>query len=114
MRNCDKFKTAEERANAFDCYCEETKCKNQCDDALSCRECQFAWLDRKAEEEKPLPCPLCGGTYFNIKIVGQYSPRFRVDCGCGYCGGWKESESDAIAAHNRVAKAVMDAKREVE
>lgn len=105
LKNFEKFKTAEERANAFDLHCEETKCKNKCDDALSCRECQFAWLDLEAGEEKPLPCPFCGEECTATVMQNEW----RVSCivsGC-YRSSFFGTEADAIAAHNRVAKAVI-------
>lgn len=114
MRNFEKFKTAEERAKAFEKFCNvHDKCdcsgcplseiKPDCGQSRG----QFAWLDLEAEEEeKPLPCPFCGGEVKFKHMVGGYS----YVCECGYCATFSEFKSEAIAAHNRVARAVMKEK----
>ena len=112
MTNAEKYKTAEERVEAFRKFCDATKLKKQCEDALSCTECQFAWLDMEAEEERPLPCPFCGG---GADVISTSDINL-VSCaeGCGYYSQRCESAESAIAAHNRVARAVMDAKESEE
>ena len=104
MLNSEKYKTAEERAKAFQVYCAVPKLKKH----LSCIECQFAWLDLEAEEEKPLPCPICGCAV-DIRKIGDYHTRSQVQCTCGYRCAWCDSGDEAIAQHNRVARAVMEA-----
>lgn len=121
MRNFEKYKTAEERDAAFGRFCIDKECKN-CElvNSKGSINCSFAWLDLEAEEEKPLPCPFCGSEceLHEIWDKGEcksagYDVRctmceYRSPMACKYDG------SDAIAAHNRVAKAVMDAEKEVE
>lgn len=65
MLNQEKYKTPEERINAFnewcfnrDCKSCELKSRNNFDSGAICR---FYWLALEAEEEKPEPCPFCGG-----------------------------------------------------
>lgn len=114
MTNAEKYKTAEERVEAFGKFCAATKLKKQCEDALSCTECQFAWLDMEAEEEKPLPCPSCGNKSVFI-VHDKSSPMpWSVKCSCGYSSERTPDKELTIATHNRVARAVMDAgKKEV-
>lgn len=61
--------------------------------------------------EKPLPCPFCGGDTFTVEydFFGYWGVKCSAD-GCWYHSHLCKSESEAIAAHNRVAKAVMGAK----
>lgn len=76
------------------------------------------WLDLKAEEDEPLPCPFCGGevvigetSYKGQKRLHQaWCKNFKQ---CDYNGAKKSTALEAIAAHNRVAKAVMESKKEV-
>lgn len=111
MTNAEKYKTAEERARAFEFTCFKTRQMNQCEDALSCTECKFAWLDLEAEDEKQLPCPFCGGTDLVIRDVGGYE----LECqGCGFHTPSYMVLEQLISEYQRVARAVMDAgKKEV-
>jgi len=106
-KNSEVYKTAQERAEAFERFCyscfncpipEELKDKDY--------KCAFAWLDLECYEEKPLPCPFCGGK-INIYHCGDNGKKsFGLACFCGYRIRAK-SESDIankIADHNRVAK----------
>lgn len=110
MKNFDKFKTLKERHDAFFKYCDGRACM-ECpvkklikNDAIDC--CMAFWLNLEAVED-PLPCPFCGGEVKFEQMLGGDSVR----CKCGYCAIFSESESEAIAAHNLVAKAVMAAKK---
>lgn len=119
MKNSEKFQTAEERGQAFDEYCNSRIC-NDCpawdrDDSGNCR---FAWLDLDAEEEeKPLPCPFCG---FNTVVTSHDTVRhandYCIECtNCNYRSEEKYQRDSAIADHNRVARAVIEAaKKEAE
>lgn len=63
MTNEEKFKTPEERYEAFGRFCRENNCNKGCNNCpvSSMRGgCRFAWLALEAEEEL-LPCPFCGG-----------------------------------------------------
>ena len=113
MLNQDKYKTAEERNDAFnewcfnrDCESCELKAHNGFDEGDGCR---FYWLTLEAEEEKPEPCFFCGNKYLAITKDGNN--RWSVSCtACLYESRHHADRDTAIAAHNRVARAVMAAK----
>lgn len=102
MTNFEKYKTADDRAAAFAKWCLKTKYDHECEDAMSCNECQFAWLDLEAEE-KPLPCPFCGGEV----IVSDRQVYCADETNCNYGSGRRKSRDEAISAHNRVARAAL-------
>lgn len=108
MKNEQKYNTAEERNYAFAKYCgsrlcQECKLHDKRNNELTCA---FNWLSLEAEDEKPEPCPFCGGITTNVKCGGVY----RVECvRCGYKSANRNDPSAAIAAHNRVARAVRAA-----
>ena len=113
MNNEQKYKTADERNDAFNEWCFNRDCKtcklkaHNFDGGDGCR---FYWLALEAEEEKPEPCPFCGGECRTV--VNQYEDHV-VGCdNCCYCSREFNSDSEAIAAHNRVARAVMATKEE--
>ena len=102
MTNEQKYKTPEERVKAF----------------LSQREVpsiatvvanEFAhWLALEAEE-KPKPCPFCGGM---TEVITDEQGYYGVSCiHCGYTSERYEQSIYAIAAHNRVARAVEAVKK---
>lgn len=62
--------------------------------------------DKFKEEEKPLPCPFCGRDV----EVHLDAPEEWVSCQCGYSS---KMGNCAIANHNRVARAVIEAKKEI-
>lgn len=113
MKNFEKYKTAKDRAIAFDTWC---KCitSGTCEGCelkdihAECKNglvCPLAWLDLEVEEEKPMPCPFCGGDCF---VVHDAEAAF-VRCGndaCLYSGALAITIDEAIAAHNRLFKAV--------
>ena len=101
MTNEQKFTNAEERNAAYRAYIT---------DFTRPIIGQFEWLDLEAEEEKPEPCPFCGGECRTV--VNQYEDRVAGCDNCCYCSREFNSDSEAIAAHNRVARAVMDEKEE--
>lgn len=105
MTNGEKFKTAKERADAFAKFC-WNQLENSCGEC-PCRatgeSCRFSWLELPAPED-PLPCPFCGG-----KVESRPRGSFLV-CSCGYRSESHPSREETIAAHNRVARAVMAAK----
>lgn len=114
MKNFEKFKTAEKRLKAFEEWCKNNRtqisgpiCKI---DMENCFLCQFAWLDLEAEEEKILPCPYCGK---ECRTVKNRCEAFVVACDmCCYTSQDFEREYEAIAKHNRVARAVMESDKE--
>ena len=104
MNNEQKYKTAEERVRAF-------LTQREVSSIATVIANEFAhWLALEAEEEKPEPCPFCGGECRTV--VNQYEDHV-VGCdNCCYCSREFNSDSEAIAAHNRVARAVMATKEE--
>ena len=122
MLNQDKYKTAEERNHAFSDWCFNRDCKScnlkahNIDGDSECRfywdsECRFYWLALEAEEEKPEPCPFCGNRYLAITKDGNN--LWSVSCtACLYESRHHADRDTSIAAHNRVARAVMAAKED--
>ena len=117
MLNQDKYNTADERNDAFNEWCFNRDCKtcklkaHNFDGGDGCR---FYWLDLEAEEEKPEPCPFCGGeTHINLGHLKAGVVHYWIDCispECMYRSAHYTDKDTAIAAHNRVARAVMAAK----
>lgn len=106
MKNCEKYKTPEERVEA---YVSSTVLQSGSRNLLN----DFAnWLDSEAYEEQPLPCPYCGGNM--LKSDPSRDGKIRLYCqniSCGYRAALGLPD-EAIAKHNRVAHAVMEANGE--
>lgn len=110
MKNFEKYKTTKEREHAYVEYCRKHSNCGSCalcplnDKNEKAYVCSFFWLDLEAEEEKPMNCPFCGcrcerfGVRDSIQIV--------CDDPCGYRTKYYDSYEEAVAAHNRVCKAV--------
>ena len=64
-------------------------------------------------ESKPEPCPFCGGECLTLNAVGR---MWRVCCErditCLYSSGTFATKAEAIAAHNRVCRAVETAAKQ--
>lgn len=113
MKNGEKYAEVKERVARFGRFCDANDCET-CrlgGDDCGLQACGIRWLDLEAEVEKPLPCPFCGGEVF-VGSAATYTDgdrrvqmKCRDDDNCGYCGPMRLSEEDAVAAHNRVAKA---------
>jgi len=113
MTNEEKYKTPEDRLAAFREYCDRHREKfNGCTigncplRTTSTRACQFFWLALEAEEDKPLPCPFCGGEAEVVEASRLVMPRGTfVQCkNCwAFVAGFK-TKTDAIAAWNRRMK----------
>ena len=106
MTNEQKYKTAEERFNAFHKKC--GSCGVTICDRIKVINCLNNWLALEAEE-KPEPCPFCNGETEIVSCNGGIQVR------CTHCGytseGYREGkENEAISVHNRVARAVRTAK----
>ena len=100
MTNEQKFTNADERNAAYRAYIT---------DFTRPIIGQFEWLALEAEEEKPEPCFFCGNKYLAITKDGNN--RWSVSCtACLYESRHHADRDTAIAAHNRVARAVMAAK----
>lgn len=99
MTNEQKYKTAEERKVAYKAYIE---------DFTQPIIGQFEWLALEAEyEKKPKPCPFCGGKHLFVNINGNNF--WYVSCkSCLYKSLHNSSKDKAIAAHNRVCRAVEE------
>lgn len=107
MKNEQKYNTAEERVKAFEDWCIDIRVGGECH---ACKLSKIAshwvcfahWLSLEAENEKPEPCPFCGGmcVAYDKVVVCQ-------NVKCDYRSGSYDNRYAAIAAHNRVARAVM-------
>lgn len=102
LTNEQKYKTAEERKVAYKAYIE---------DFTQPIIGQFEWLALEAEyEKKPKPCPFCGDECY---VDDGATPR--VVCinkdSCCYQGAIARNKAEAIAAHNRVCRAVEAVKK---
>ena len=109
MTNEEKYKTAEERVKAFSMFCEnQGKCAS-CPAFGRIGNCHFNWIALEAEEEKPMPCPFCGG-----EMVGRFNSFgpsiWSGQCACGYKTKDFLTNVEVIAAHNCVCRAVKAAK----
>lgn len=102
MKNFEKYKTTRERMIAFDEFRKTHK------EWFNAPSCAFKWLDLEAEE-KPMPCPFCNNEY--VEVGKAVNGMRDVKCICGYRSQAKDSESEVIAAHNRVCKAVAAYKK---
>ncbi len=121
MTNGQKYKTAEERVKAFGEFCKNEFC-DQCNH-LDCKlhkqgseilRCYDWWLALEFEDEIE-PCPFCGEKCELHEIWDNEMNRSAgFDVRCTMCR-YRSPEasqydgSDAIAAHNRVARAVRAA-----
>lgn len=114
MTNAEKYKTAKERLKALDKWCDSGVRQGSYGKCLAsgCIACALKWLELEAEEEKPLPCPFCGG---EVDVISTSEINI-VSCakGCGYYSKSSESKESAIAAHNRIARAVRSAEKRKE
>ena len=117
LTNEQKYKTAEERVKAFGEFCERNVCDKSCA-ALGTRnpnevmtsDCMAYWLALESEEEKPEPCPFCGGKMQLMLEQNNDTHCLVCNGGCGYTTGAYASEVEAISWHNRVARAVRAAR----
>lgn len=105
MKNFEKFKTAEERVEA---YVSSTILQSGSRNLLT----DFAnWLDSEAYEEKPLPCPGCGNTDMHVHDEIQ-DPKVYIVCpNCGYSSPGEMKLESSVRRHNEIARAVMAAKK---
>ena len=123
MKNFEKYKTAEDRVYAFREFCNpivrscQTACKMSNADkfgGVDPMKCFSNWLELEAEDEKPLPCPFCGGeTHTNSGHILADVVHHWVDCispECMYRSAHCTDRAKSIAAHNRLCRAVMAAK----
>lgn len=121
MLNQDKYTTAEERVRKFREFL-DTRCRGsddceKCEVHALCRKLGYygramGWLALEAEEEKLESCPFCGSRMGE----GQSSDGKRVlicdNRNCGYITPKGNTRAEAVAAHNRVARAVRAAESE--
>ena len=108
MTNEEKYKTPEERENAFRKFCYSyvddigkgcRECPAKTNDPI--KHCQFNWLALEVEDEKPLPCPCCGGRA-SVTVGTNWA---QVKCQvCRLETELESSRGEAIAKWNRRAK----------
>ena len=112
MTNEQKHKTAKERTDAFSKWCVNRiceLCELRSHNFDGGDGCNFYWLALEAEEESPKPCPFCGGT---TEVTTDEQGYYGVSCiHCDYTSERYEQSIYAIAAHNRVARAVEAVKK---
>ena len=80
ITNAEKFKTTLDRTREFNKACkgECTECKIF--DAKNHQHnmsCPFVWLEMKADEAKPLPCPFCGSED-DVKVFSRISSGYKL------------------------------------
>ena len=102
MTNEQKYKTAEERIKAF-------LSQREVSSIATVIANEFAhWLALEVEEE-PEPCPFCGGT---TEVITDELGYYGVSCiHCDYTSERYRQSIYAIAAHNRVFRAVEAIKK---
>ena len=104
MTNAQKYKTVDERVDAFAAFCEKQQTCEKCL-TISRRcpgpECAFRWLDLEAdEEEKPKPCPFCGGEAHVSDFSEPYVQCSKCEARTTYCN----NRHEAVSAWNRRTK----------
>lgn len=109
MTNGEKYKTAKERIEAHKKWCKihRSRNKGRCG-YESCMACEFHWLDLEDDEVIPMECPFCGestSVYTFISVCRKTMHNVLCDL-CAYQSSAHANRDDAIAAHNRVCKAV--------
>lgn len=114
MTNAEKFKSEEERKRAHEAWCNNrnNEKKFRCPD-VGCVGCAFRWLNLEAEMENSLPCPYCGRAV-DVYEIGQFNKKVQLRCTCGYRSTWCDNVDVAISAHNRMARAVIEAEKKEE
>ena len=106
MTNGEKFKTAEERTEAFGDYCDSQKIG--CDECplnkYAGNMCRYAWLDLEHKEVLK-PCPFCGGKAA-MERMDVSDCKYRVRCSNVKCKivlrtRWLKSAEEAAEDWNR-------------
>lgn len=99
--NEQRYRTAEERVNAFMVH------RSYKAALIKSIVNKFAhWLALEADEEKPENCPFCGKSCTAHKGIDMVRPHVSCDNDwCGYKSAEEPTIPEAIAAHNRVARA---------
>lgn len=93
MTNAERYKTADERLNAHHEMCIH---KDGCN-CIGKSRCLLEWLEKEAEEEKPLPCPFCGAEAI---LYATGMPYVRCD-NCKAQTTAYQTPEEAVAAWNR-------------
>lgn len=100
MTNREKFKTSKEMV-AY--YLGQAKAICELTSMYRFAAC---FAIEPVDYEKPLPCPFCGRELDVSRAANTKS--YGIHCDCGYYAPWKRTKRDAIATHNRVAKAAKE------
>lgn len=106
MTNEEKYKTAKERGDAFLKFCNSHSCGDCAIHKMNEPKdpCAFIWLALEAEE-KPLPCPFCGGETEVDSAIHYGSYYYFVQCKiCHMSSISCLMKDEAIAAWNRRVK----------
>lgn len=107
MTNEQRYKTVEERSEAFQCYCRNAGCCASCaiSNSMPSFRCLFEWLALEAEEEKPLPCPCCGGEAQVLSGGSDHQYWEYVQCdSCKLRTAEESTRGAAVAKWNRWTK----------
>ena len=102
MTNEQKYKTPEERNEAFEVFCHShrTRCST-CKLNNHCGNCKFEWLARDAADGDPMHCPFCKGATV-IEEDYLYKPQRHVICPlCGYHSPRNIDVSEVVRVHNK-------------
>jgi hypothetical protein len=106
MTNGEKFKTAKERLENFEEFCDNHRC-NDCRFGESASEagCVLGWLDLGDMEDALKPCPFCGS---GARLISGLEDHFVIccndDCTAALVARSFSSPEEAIAAWNKRAK----------
>lgn len=97
MKNFEKYKTKNERMDAFEKYCETHS------EWFRAPSCAFAWLDLEVEEEKPMPCPYCGSEVGLVKTPDNF---WQTIChACCAKSMMHANKEVVVRTHNRMCNA---------
>lgn len=101
MKNEERYKTAQERQDAFKKFCDSHDCYS-CHAQRKDMECILGWLELECEEEELKPCPFCGCKEINIRALKVPSENI-IWIECDHCQAKTQinDKNHAILAWNR-------------
>lgn len=100
MTNAEKYKTPEEREEAFEDFCHFHRYKcSTC--KLTSGNCRFEWLALDAADVDPMHCPFCkGATVIEEDYLNK--PQRQVICPlCGYHSPRNIDIEEVVRVHNK-------------
>lgn len=109
MTNQERYKTPRERMEAFDAFCDQYKTCKDCQLFTIIRRggrsgCVLNWLAQESEEEKPLPCPFCGGGAIAVFDPTSMEQQHIRCIKCNATSRICDTRAEAVAAWNRRVK----------